>query len=359
MDDIASPTSATAALQSRRQRLRIKRLILLVVIPLLAGLIGLAVYLKGGRYITTDDAYLKADIVPVSTEVSGTVQEVLVSENQSVAAGQALFRLDPEPFRVAVARAEARLGQVRTDLEALRASYRAKQADITVAETNHVYAVKEQRRVSDLAQKRFVSAAKLDEVEHNAEVTAQQVVALRRDLKRIARSLGGGIDTPIERHPDYQAALAELKQARLDLKHTLVSASLAGSVSKLPEPGQYIKAGNTAMLVVANKHVWVEANFSETDLTYVRPGQPVKLRIDTYPGRQWHGVVDSLSPATGAEFAVIPAQNAVGNWVKVVQRVPVRIRLEADAQLPVLRAGLSTWVEVDTGHRRRLFGLSL
>lgn len=332
---------------------------LLVVVPLLAGLIGLVVYLKGGRYVDTDDAYLKADIVPVSAEVSGTVQKVLVGENQAVQAGQVLFRIDPAPFRVEVAKAEAKLGQVRTMLNALKESYREKQTEIAVAQTNHAYAVKEQRRASDLALKSFVSAARLDELKHNTEVSAQQIVALRQDLKRIAQALGGGVDVPVDNHPDYLAAQAELERAKLDLRHTEVHASLSGSVSKLPEPGQYIKAGNTAMVVVANGHLWIEANFSETDLTYVRPGQPVRLRVDTYPDRQWRGVVDSLSPATGAAFALIPAQNAVGNWVKIVQRVPVRIRLEAQAKLPELQAGLSSWVEIDTGHQRRLFGITL
>ena len=332
---------------------------LLVVVPLLAGLIGLVVYLKGGRYVDTDDAYLKADIVPVSAEVSGTVQKVLVGENQAVQAGQVLFRIDPAPFRVEVAKAEAKLGQVRTTLKALKESYREKQTEIAVAQTNHAYAVKEQRRASDLALKSFVSAARLDELKHNTEVSAQQIVALRQDLKRIAQVLGGGIDVPIDNHPDYLAAQAELDRAKLALRHTEVRAALSGSISKLPEPGQYIKAGNTAMVVVANSHLWIEANFSETDLTYVRPGQPVRLRVDTYPDRQWRGVVDSLSPATGAAFAVIPAQNAVGNWVKIVQRVPVRIRLEAQTKLPVLQAGLSSWVEIDTGHQRRLFGITL
>lgn len=332
---------------------------LLVVVPLLAGLIGLVFYLKGGRYVDTDDAYLKADIVPVSAEVSGTVQKVLVRENQAVQAGQPLFRIDPEPFRVEVAKAEAKLGQVRTKLKALKESYREKRTEIAVAEANHAYAVKEQRRASDLALKSFVSAARLDELKHNTQVSAQQMVALRQDLQRIAQALGGGIDVPVEEHPDFLAALAELDRARLDLRHTEVHASLSGSVSKVPEPGQYLKAGNTAMVVVANSHLWIEANFSETDLTYVRPGQPVKLRVDTYPDRQWQGVVDSLSPATGAEFALIPAQNAVGNWVKIVQRVPVRIRLESGTKLPALQAGLSSWVEIDTGHHRRLFGISL
>jgi membrane fusion protein (multidrug efflux system) len=213
--------------------------------------------------------------------------------------------------------------------------------------------------VSDLAQRSFVSASKLDEVKHKAKVTAQEIVTLQLDLKRIAQALGGGIDLPIEKHPDYQAALADLDQARFDLQHAQVCASLPGSVSKIPEPGQYIKAGNTAMMLVANRHLWVEANINETDLTYIHPGQQVKLQIDTYPNRKVRGVVDSLSPATGAEFAVIPAQNAIGNWVKIVQRVPVRIRLEDEGSLPALRAGLSSSVEIDTGHHRHLLGISL
>lgn len=359
MDNITSDSPAATLSKTRPSPRRVRRLVLLIVVPVAVAVISAVIYLKGGRYVATDDAYLKADIVPVSVEVSGTVQNVLVQENQVVKTGQILFRLDPTPFRVEEARAAARLGQVRTNLEALKASYREKQSEIVVARSNHDYAVKEQRRVSDLAQRSFVSASKLDEVKHKAKVTAQEIVTLQLDLKRIAQALGGGIDLPIEKHPDYQAALAELDQARFDLQHAQVCASLPGSVSKLPEPGQYIKAGNTAMVLVANRHLWVEANINETDLTYIHPGQQVKLRIDTYPNRKVRGVVDSLSPATGAEFAVIPAQNAIGNWVKIVQRVPVRIRLEDEGKLPALRAGLSSSVEIDTGHHRHLLGISL
>ena len=359
MDNITSDPSTATLSEPRPSARRVRRLVLLIVVPVLIAVISMVVYLKGGRYVTTDDAYLKADMVPVSVEVSGTVEDVLVKENQLVKAGQPLFRLDPTPFRMEEAKAEARLGQVRTNLEALMASYREKQSEIVVAETNHDYAVKEQGRATDLAQKSFVSASKLDEVQHNAKVSAQQIVTLQQDLKRIAQALGGGIDTPIEKHPDYQAALADLDQARFDLHHAEVCASLSGSVSKLPEPGQYIKTGNTAMVLVANRHLWVEANINETDLTYIHPGQQVQLQIDTYPNREIQGIVDSLSPATGAEFAFIPAQNAIGNWVKIVQRVPVRIRLEDEAKLPSLRAGLSSSVEIDTGHHRRLLGLSL
>jgi membrane fusion protein (multidrug efflux system) len=334
MDNITSDSPAATLPKTRPSPRRVRRLVLLIVVPVAVAVISAVVYLKGGRYVATDDAYLKADIVPVSVEVSGTVQNVLVQENQVVKTGQILFRLDPTPFRVEEARAAARLEQVRTNLEALKASYREKQSEIIVARSNHDYAVKEQRRVSDLAQRSFVSASKLDEVKHKAKVTAQK-------------------------HPDYQAALADLDQARFDLQHAQVCASLPGSVSKIPEPGQYIKAGNTAMMLVANRHLWVEANINETDLTYIHPGQQVKLQIDTYPNRKVRGVVDSLSPATGAEFAVIPAQNAIGNWVKIVQRVPVRIRLEDEGSLPALRAGLSSSVEIDTGHHRHLLGISL
>ena len=162
----------------------------------------------------------------------------------------------------------------------------------------------------------------------------------------------------VERNPVYLAALAELDQAKLDLSNTEVRASMSGTVSKPPRIGQFVTTGSTAMLLVAND-VWIEANFTEADLTYVHPGQPVNIRIDTYPDTKWQGVVESLAPATGAEFSVIPAQNATGNWVKIAQRVSVRIQLEASAAMPVLRAGLSTWVEIDTGHRRRLLGITL
>ena len=335
-----------------------KRVILLVVVPLVAALgVGLA-YLKGGRYVETDNAYVKADKVPVSADVSGTVKEVLVQENQAVAAGQPLFRLDPASFQIAVGKAEAKLAQARIDLEALKASYREKQAEIALARTRHAFALKDRQRQADLVARHFTSAATFDAAAQGADVAAQQITALEQDLKRIAQSLGGSVNVPVERHPSYRAALAELEQARLDLARVEVRAPLPGTVSKPPKPGQYVTAGTTAMALVASGNLWIEANFPETDLTYVRPGEPVAIRIDTFPDQTWKGQVESLSPATGAEFSVIPAQNATGNWVKIVQRVPVRIRLEDTPGSPQLRAGLSAIVEIDTGHRRRLAGFS-
>jgi membrane fusion protein (multidrug efflux system) len=335
------------------------RLFLLTSVPILVIVGSLILYLNGGRYVDTDNAYLKADKVPLSTQVSGIVKEVLVGENETVAAGQPLFRIDPAPFLVAVAKAEAKVNQVRVDLAALKANYREKQAEIQLARTRHDFALKDHQRQADLAARHFISPSRLDESRQGSDLAAQQTTVLQEDLKRIAETLGGSADRPIDQHPSYLAALAELDQAKLDLAHTLVQVPLAGTVSKPPKPGQYITAGTTAMALVASGDVWVEANFVETDLTHVRIGQSAVLRIDTYPGQQWQGVVDSLSPATGAEFSVIPAQNASGNWVKIAQRIPVRIRLtSALKDLPPLRAGLSAWVEIDTGHRRQLFASS-
>lgn len=343
----------------RPPKRRLKRLILLVVVPLIAALVVGVVYLKGGRYVETDNAYIKADKVPVSAAVSGTVTEVLVDENQSVNAGQPLFRLDPAPFQVAVAKAEAKLAQVRTDLAALKASYRERQAEIALARIKYAFSQKDQQRQADLVAKNFISASKFDDAKQSTDLAEQQISALDQDLKRIAETLGGSVDSPVERHPSYRVALAELEQARLDLARAEVRASLPGIVSKPPKPGQYVAAGSIALALVVSGNLWVEANFTETDLTYAHPGQPVTIRVDTYPDAAWKGVVESLSPATGAEFSVIPAQNATGNWVKIAQRVPVRIKIETAPTMPQLRAGLSTTVEIDTGHRRRVLGFSL
>lgn len=351
---ITPPQPATPPAGSRRRL----RLLLMVGVPLLAALAGGALYLSGGRYVETDNAYVKADRIPVSAEVAGSVAEVLVDDNQAVAAGQLLFRLDAAQFEAAYAKAQARLAQVRTELAALKASHAGKQAEIAVAQARQAFALKDKQRQAELLAQNFVSAARYDDATLNANLTRDQTRALEQDLARIAAALGGRADLPLEQHPSYQAALAELEQARINLAHVQVRAVQAGTVSKPPKPGQFLNAGSTALALVAGRP-WIEANLTETDLTHVREGQPVRIHVDTYPDRVWSGQVESLSPATGAESALLPAQNATGNWVKIAQRVPVRIALDANEGLPPLRAGLSTTIEIETGHRRRLLGLSL
>jgi len=350
------PAVTNPASEEKRRK---KRFILLVAVPAVVLFVIAAVYLKGGRYVGTDNAYIKASMVPVSAELSGMIKEVLVHENQRVSAGDVLFRLDPAPFEVEVERAEARLAQVKTDLAVLKASYREKQAEMTLARTKYAYAMKEQARQTDLLTSKFISAASFDATKHNTDISSQQVMALQEDLKRIAEALGGRVDAPVEEHPSYLAAKADLAKAKLDLSRVDVRASLPGTVSHTPKPGKYVTAGNEAMALVVDGNLWIEANFIETDLTYVRTGQPVTIHVDTYPDTTWAGSVESLSPATNAEFSVIPAQNASGNWVKIAQRIPVRIRINQLPGMPELRAGLSSEVEIDTNHHRRLLGLSL
>jgi len=333
----------------KRRRLR---LVLLGVVPLVAALVGGALWLGGGRFVGTDNAYVEADKVPISVEVTGTVAHVFVKENQAVHAGDPLFELDRAPFEVAAQRADANLGEARTNFEALRASYREKQVEIGLAKTRHAFALKDQKRQVELAAKDYAPQVTLDQADQNAQLTAQQVTALEQSLAQIGQTLGGGPNVPIEQNPTYKVALAELAQANLDLARTLVRAPADGAVSAAPKPGQHLTAGAMAMVVVASGAPRVEANLTEKDLTYVHPGQTVSIKVDTYPGRTWSGTVESLSPATGAEFSVIPAQNATGNWVKIAQRIPVRIAIETRGDDPSLRAGMSAIIDIDTGYER-------
>jgi membrane fusion protein (multidrug efflux system) len=336
-----------------------RRLILLVVIPALAAVLGLFIYLAGGRYATTDNAYTKADVINIRPRVAGAVAERLVAENEQVKAGQLLLVLDQKPYEVALAKAEAKLGEVRTTLAALHASYREKQSELQLAMANRDYAVNEQQRQANLAARKLVARIDYDQVSHTRRISDQQVITLEQDLHRIAESLGGDAEAPIEQHPSYRAAKAEVEQAQLNLDYTRITAPKDGIVTKPPEAGEFLAVGSAVMSLVASDNLWVEANFIETDLTHVRVGQTVKVRVDTYPDVAWEGEVQSISPATGAEFSVIPAQNATGNWVKIAQRVPVRISIKPNQDAPALQAGLSTGIEIDTGYKRSLLGISI
>jgi membrane fusion protein (multidrug efflux system) len=209
-----------------------------------------------------------------------------------------------------------------------------------------------------LAAKNVLPEANLEDAQQASTLAQQQIETLQQDLKRILASVGGSIDTPFEQSPGYASAMADLNQAKLDLAHTTVTAPTRGFVSKLPANGQNVTAGTTSLALVAAANMRVDANFTETELTYVKPGQPVTVTVDTYPDLTWKGSVDSISPATGAAYSVIPAQNATGNWVKIAQRIPVRIKLDANSAWPQLRVGMSAHVSIDTDHKRSLLGLS-
>jgi len=333
---------------------RLARFFLLIVVPAIGLGIAASIYLAGGKTVGTDNAYVRAGILAVAAEVAGPIVEVAVRENQSVDKGQLLFRIAPEPFRIALARAEADLLRARTEIDVLKAGYRRKREEVTLAETKHDFAEREARRLNDLAQKSIVSQTALDQARHAAAVARQEIAVLRQEAQQIVANLGGSPDTPPERHALVQEAASRRDQAALDLARTDIRAALTGIVAKVPEIGAFVRAGMPAMSLIGSDRLWIEANLKETDLAHVRPGQRVRIVVDTFSDREWRGWVESVAQATGAEFSVLPAQNATGNWVKVVQRVPVRIAIENGEGDPVLRSGMSVIVEIETGQGRNL-----
>ena len=351
----AAPEKSPYTRIPRRKRWRRA---LLIGGPLLVLAVGAYVYFTGGRYVSTDNAYVNADNVTISAQVSGPIVAVAVHENQHVDAGQVLFRIDDKPFKVALDRADAGLQTVRENIESLKAQYAEATEQLKVAHTNADFAKRTLARQSALAKTKVASESTLDDARHQYDVATQQIAVTQQQIAQIRAKLGGDPDAPIEKQASYLQAKAAVADAALDLEHTVIHAPFAGVASNKPMLGAYVTAGNAVMSVVADKGVWIEANFKETDLTHVVPGEKVTVTVDTYPSRTWYGRVESISQATGAVFSVIPPQNATGNWVKVVQRIPVRIALDDTAGAPPLRAGMSTEVEIDTGSRHRLAHLA-
>ncbi len=332
---------------------------LLLLGPLAVVAVATTLYLQGGRFVSIDNAYVKADMVNVANDVAGMVATVAVRNNQPVSVGEELFRFDDEPFRIAVVNAQAQLDQVRNDIEAMKASYRQKQEDIKSDQVNIAFYEREEQRQSDLVSKSFVSRAQYDNSRRNLELARQQLASNRQQLAAITANLSGDPGIAPEQHPRYLQAQARRDQAARDLRRTVIRASLGGIVTNVDklQPGQYLAAGAAAFSLVSSDHVWVEANPKETELTHVKPGDAVTITVDTYPGVEWQGTVASLSPASGSEFALLPAQNTSGNWVKVVQRIPIRLRIETASDMPTLRVGMSVVARIDTGHKRSLSGL--
>jgi membrane fusion protein, multidrug efflux system len=337
--------------RSWRQRLRLPLMLFGPIVVLLAA--GWW-YLTTGRYVSTDDAYVQAARVSISTDVSGRVAQIDVRDNERVKAGQVLFSLDQRPFRIAVEEAKAQLAAVRLQIEAMKATYQEKKADAAATEATLVYQQRELERQQRLLASGTASQAQYDQSNHAYKIAREQLASKEQDVASALASLGGNPDISVSQHPMVQHAQAELDRAELNLSYTVIHAPENGIVTKVEQlqAGDYVNASTSLFSLMSTDRVWVEANFKETELTHMRPGQAATVEVDTYPDLAFPARVQSLSPGTGLTFSLLPAENATGNWVKVVQRLPVRLAFDKlDPDRP-LAAGLSVTVEVDTEFHR-------
>ena len=332
------------------------RAVLMICVPAILILIGVTVYYAGGRYVTTDNAYVKAPITSVVSQTTGRVAEVLVRENQIIEAGHTMLRLESREFELAVKEAEANLADVVQELENRRAELRRAGVDIRRHKERRRYMASVYKRRQMMAAKGIELGTKLDEAQHQFRTADNELIAARERESGILASLGGDPKASLKTHPKYVAAAARLDRARLDLERSVLTAPTGGIVVKMTlEAGEYIESGASLFAIVQTDAPWVEANLKETELTHIQPGQTATFFAEAYPDVQWTGKVVGISPATGAEFAVLPPQNASGNWVKVVQRLPVRLAIDDSgaANKPALRVGMSVVVSIDTGHERK------
>jgi membrane fusion protein (multidrug efflux system) len=321
----------------------------------LALVIGGIWYVTGGRIMSTDNAYVNAETVGISTDVAGIVQDVDVHENQHVTMGQVLYRLNPLQFQIALDNAKANLGQAALTINSMKVDYKrmlsdvaAQQAQVDLDQVNY-------NRALMLLNTNTVPQANYDQAKANLDSDKAKLESLRQQAAVQLAKLGGNTDIPTEQQPQYVQIDAQVAEAQRELDHTVVRAPFGGIVTNVPAiaPGKYLAASTMAFFLVDTDHVWIDSNPKETELTYVRPGQPVTITVDTYPGVEWHGTVESISPAAAQQFSLLPAQNTSGNWVKVVQRIPMRVSVDtSDAAKPPLRAGMSVEANVDTGHAR-------
>ena len=327
---------------------------LLIGGPALILLAAGGLYLNSLRHVSTDNAYVGAARTEVSTNIAGRVVEIGVRDNQAVRPGDLLFRLDDRDFVLAVADARARLAATRLQIAALKATYRQHQADVAAARETLAYEAQEFERQKRLAGQGIASQAQLAQAQHSWSQALQKVSAVEQERENTLAALDHHPDQDIDAHPAVRQAQAALDRAALNLSYTRITAPQEGVVTKVEQlqVGDYINAAAPVFALVSSHNVWVEANFKETELARMRPGQKSTVEVDAYPGKTFHGHVQSMSPGTGSSFSLLPPENATGNWVKVVQRLPVRISIDdPDPHLP-LRAGLSATVEVDIRHDR-------
>jgi membrane fusion protein (multidrug efflux system) len=352
----AAPDVADA--RRRRSRKALRKL-LLIVVPAIAVAGGVYFYLQGGRFVGTDNAYVAAQKVIITPEVSGKVVSIAVQEGQAVKVGDPLLKIDPSTYQIAQQAAEAQVAKVRTEFNTLKATLGSVNRQLDLAQQTLTLRQADLSRKTELLNTRSGSRAEVDTAEIAVTAARGQLEQLQQQKATITSQLQGNPDLPLEAFPPYREAQAALERARHDLERTVLRAPISGVATQVSsiQMGRFLDSGNAIFSIIAQDHPWVEANPKETDLTWLKPGQPVSITVDAYPSRVWHGHVGSISPGTGAQFAILPPQNASGNWVKVVQRVPIRIEFDGGENTQELRAGMSTNVEIDTGRQRTLASL--
>lgn len=339
---------------------RYRRPLLLVVVPAIVLVGGVAFYLSGGRYVGTDDAYVGAQKVLITPDISGKVDKVVVREGQHVNQGDVLFEIDPVPFRLALDEARAKLAQAKTTYDNLVSNVKIYGQMQDLAQQGVDFKQRDVERKSTLVKNNFGSQLDLDNAATAAVTAKAQLELLKQQLATSMNQLLGNPDLPLEQFPPYAQAQSALDQAQRNLDHTVLKAPISGVATQVDniQLGRYAMAGTPILTVIDDNRPWVDANLKESDFTYIAVGQTVEIDVDAFPNHAFKGTVGSLSPGTGAQFAILPPQNATGNFVKVVQRVPVRIYLDyADPFVKRLKAGMSTYTTIDTRHHRSLAGL--
>ncbi|MEI9416693.1 HlyD family secretion protein [Mesorhizobium sp. Cs1321R2N1] len=351
----AAPVAVAPLVQSApKKKRRIGRFFLMFALPAALIVGGGYVWVTGGRYQETENANLQQAKVSIASDTAGRIVQVAISDNQTVKQGDLLFAIDPEPYRIALAQADAAVAAARLNVEQLRAAYGQAMAQEKSASSEVAYAQSQYDRAADLAQKGINAKSSLDEARNDLDKAKQQLAVAEQGIVSAKAALGGNPDIETDKHPTVMSALAARDKAAYDLAQTTVKAPADGLVYQAAsfKVGQYVGSGTPLFALVETGDTWIDANFKETQLTNMKPGQKAEIVVDTYPGRTFEATVKAIGAGTGADFSLLPAQNATGNWVKVTQRIPVRLELtDPDAKM-ALRTGMSASVTVDTGVAR-------